>query len=131
MKTNILKLTVILLILAGSFCSCTKDKTLELGLYEEISPVKGRTRINFIDDERLVMLKRDYDGEFTDEFSDEFRYEISGKTISLLHIYHLDNPSLADIKCFHIINSSNFEICNFYPTAPPEASKSTIIFKKL
>ena len=116
MKNNILKLTAFLLILIGSV-SCEKE-TLDIGTYIEVSPEKGRTQINFIDNETLVIIKNNR------AHSDKFKYEISGNKIKLTH-----SSGTVDEIYFHIINNSKFEIGYLYINFP-ESPVKTMTFEK-
>jgi len=88
-KKIALKLIIVLLLLVGSF-SCQKKNeysSLELGIYTETYPVNGRTKINFIDREKLVIIK----GEDI-KFQDEFKYEICVNAIKLTNVSHFIIP---------------------------------------
>jgi len=104
---------------------------LEMGTYEEPNPATpepmGRTRINFIDKETLV-LTRGIDSAIGSENETKFKYEICGYTISLIPA---DFDEGQTVHYFRILNHRKFEIGYLYPmntagsTIPP-----TMIFVK-
>jgi hypothetical protein len=114
MKKNILT-TAILLILAGMI-SCGKDKNdneeknplLDLGIYIETYPTKGRTRIDLIDREKLAIIK-DYGNS-----SAELYYKIIEEENTII-FFQLEDPS-DDVggAYFKVINASKFEISYLY-----------------
>ncbi|MDR0763068.1 MAG: hypothetical protein LBF01_01040 [Bacteroidales bacterium] len=121
MKKIILQTAAILLILAGMMIACGKEETqsLDLGMYVETYPTQGRTRINLIDGEKLVIIKDEGMQQ------DEFKYEIDGNTIKLIDIIYQVNIVLY----FHRVSNTEFKIENLYPNIP-EAPASYMIFKK-
>ncbi|MDR2915575.1 MAG: hypothetical protein LBV74_12205 [Tannerella sp.] len=122
MKTNILKTTAMLLVLiGGSSCEWIADSHLS-GMYIQTYPneYEPRIKINFIDDERLEIIRQDV--------TDEFIYCIQGSSIILTTVTY--KPEITTELYFRVINSSKFEIefLNYYVMiglAPPN-----MIFEK-
>ena len=118
-----MKKIILSLIILGVFSSCQKEEILsKVGMYVETYPVKGRTKINFIDNERLIkMLGEDF------WLCEEFKYEIRGNKIIIQDtIYH----SYSTLY-FRMINKNKFKIGNLYGgPLVPGAPDVKMIFEK-
>jgi hypothetical protein len=131
MKTHILKTTAVLLILTGCF-SCGKEKGqeeefLDLGMYVETYPIQGRTRINFIDREKLAIIRSE------DKFIDEFYYSVNNARDSIYLTLVADPSSGGGMVTgfyFKIITASNFEIGYLYSHTMEGLPPSPITFEK-
>lgn len=122
---NMKKFIVLLLILNFTLVSCFKDEDdtgIFSGVYIEVEPVPGRTQVNFVSNDRLVIIKDDND------MQDEFRYEIEEELIHLTPATE-DAPP-ADLE-FHILGTFRFEIGNLYPSLPDDSSNKMIFEKQV
>jgi hypothetical protein len=123
---KILSFAAILLMLTSAF-TCGKeekkeDQLLDLGTYVETNPIEGRTRINFIDGEKLVIIK-------SEKSITEFRYVINEDDDIELTL--IADPSMVSKFYFKMINKFKFEIENLYPTSAIGGGKKVImIFEK-
>jgi hypothetical protein len=142
MKKIILKITAILLILAG-MVACTKNEEipqildLDLGMYIETYPFphskenqEWRFHINFIDKEKLAIIRPLYGTSV-----DEFYYAINTEQDSI-YLTLIADPSVGGGEesrfYFKIINSSKFEIQDLYihPFHFPSGPYPNMIFEK-
>jgi hypothetical protein len=129
MKTNIFKIASIMLILAISFSACRKEEMLsKVGHYIEVSPIKGNTKINFIDNERLVLsqnltMEEKYHTHF------EYKYKNHKKSIKLTWL----DASLGNSNYFYFKykNKNKFEMGSLYIEPAVAIGPPTImIFEK-
>ncbi|MFA9192749.1 lipocalin family protein [Flavobacterium sp. FZUC8N2.13] len=106
------------LVLFFSLFSCNQDENniLDNGTYSEVTPVAGRTQINFKSNNSLVIIKS--------ENPDEFNYKINGNSINLSN-----NSGFTKDFEFVKINENEFKIENLYSSIP-ESPKTYINFKK-
>ena len=89
---------------------------VETGIYAEPDPVTyvpimGYTKINFIDKDKLVIIK--HTGTENENHT-EFNYEISGYTIKLAPV---ESSDIMTVHYFRIINHCKFEMEYLYPTS--------------
>lgn len=120
-----LKLMTLILILA-IFNSCEKDEEINSqtlsGIYMETSPVNGRSQLNFIDENTVIKT------EIESSTEDEYIYELNGNIITLTHV--MDSSSTTFEFDIELMNSSEFEIENLYPSIP-ENPTTYMTFEKL
>jgi hypothetical protein len=105
------------------FASCDKGITnVPLhGLYTEIRPVPGRSRLEFISNDLLVK------SELGSSYEDTFKYSVSANKITLTPNWtNQVAPKQLDFK---IIDEASFQMENLYPDIP-EFPESYIIYKK-
>ena len=127
MKRTILKFIAFLLIFAGSFSSCDKkeDILLKGETYTVVSPFKGGIKINFLDQETLVILKEKNDSSWNYV---EHKYKIHGNKIKLM-----SNDSgygiITTEHYFRVINRNKFEI-GYLGMYIPEEYPGNMIFEK-
>jgi len=119
MKRKILIFTALLLVLAGVNIACKKDdnKPLKMGVYVESYPEKGRTKINFIDENTLV-IREGYYALSTNQIEigsyNTHNYIIS-ETDSTILLTLVEDSSIGTPPIyFHIINDSKFKIGYLY-----------------
>lgn len=113
---------MLLFVLTGAVTSCTKDRDDELsllGVWNETSPMEGRTELLFSTGSQLTIV--DADGTVED-----YKYRIVGNTLILTTE---GNPESSVELEFHQINQNTIRIQNFYPQIP-EAPISFIIFER-
>jgi len=134
MKRKILIITTTLLILAGGFSSCKKKEiesfitpmSLQMGIYEELDPVRGRTKISFIDNERLIITKYlDLSEEHWN--NEEFIYSITDNKIRVSTI----SSETASEFYFRIISKTKFEIEWLYILPHHVINVPNMIFEKI
>jgi hypothetical protein len=126
---KITALTALLLMFAGITISCNKKNEntfLEKGLYIEVEPLHRKaSKIHFIDDEKLVIMRSREDTEGYDQ--DEFMYKISRNTIELTSVVFPEHG--ANELFFRVINHRRFEIGYIHFRAGPD-SLPNMIFEK-
>lgn len=93
---------------------------IEMGIYSEITPVKGSTKINFVDHERLVIMY----GEGKSHY--EYKYELRDDVIRIASIEYPDGWGNL---YFRIINNRKFEI-GYLHFHIPEYYPPPMIFEK-
>jgi len=102
-------LRIIGFLLLGIFSSCNNDEDNSVenlsGIYSEISPVKGRSQLNFINSNTVIK------SELSSSVEDEFTYEIIGNIIKLKPTW--DNSTIQKFE-IEILNNSKFDIENLY-----------------
>ncbi|TGV00731.1 hypothetical protein [Flavivirga rizhaonensis] len=100
-----------LLFLIGIYSSCNNDDDNNSqalsGIYTEISPVSGRSQLNFVIGNKVIKSEP---GNSTE---DVFTYEIIGNVIKLTPTW--DNTTTQEFE-IEIMNNSKFEIENLYPS---------------
>lgn len=119
------KFLLFLLVLNFTLVSCFKDEDdtgIFSGDYVEVTPVPGRTQVNFISNDRLVIIKEENDEQ------DEFIYEIEEEIIRLTPV--IEDVPAAELE-FQIIDSYRFEIANLYPSVPEYPSVNMIFEKRV
>ena len=105
-----------------AFGSCKKDSKIILsGLYEEKTPLPGRTQLNFIDNSRVVKT------ESGSNSKDTLLYSISGNQIELRGAWASQEPPVG--LYFKKIDDQSFQIENLYPSIP-ELPKSYMTFRR-
>src|SRR5690606_10088160 len=107
------KLILLLVLLPFMIIACGKDyddhESNLLGIFVETLPISGRTHINFINTNRLII------SEPGNPRQDEFFYAISGENITLTPV---DDTSSSSTLEFELINDTKFIIENLYPSIP-------------
>ncbi len=119
MRMNILLIVVLVMILL----SCKKDKNpVEIsGLYSEMTPIIGRSQLNFISNNFVVK------SETGSIYRDTFKYSISVGKILMTPIWTNQNPG--QTFDFEKIDENTIKVENLYPSIP-ESPKSYMTFKK-
>jgi hypothetical protein len=112
----------LLLLLSLSLIGCKKDYSDELkGLYAEVSPVAGRTQLQFL--AKGVLIK----SEKGSNTQDVFRYKINNGKIELRLLQAIEGEvSYLDFK---VIDEKTFEIENLFISIP-ESPKILMVFKR-
>lgn len=112
-------LTIIIIL---SSCNKNDDNiVLPAGLFTEISPVKNRSQLEFLN--RNLMIK----SEIGSSIKDTFYYEVINDKIKLTPAKI--NQYLSSELAFKMISISKFEIGNLYPSIP-ESPMTFMTFEK-
>jgi len=118
------KLALVGLIFLFGLISCNKKNespTNLTGTFIETSPIKNRTQIKFLSENKVIINKSPQTGT-----GDEFTLKITDNSIKLTPTW--DNSSSVKLE-FEIISDSKFQIENLYPSIP-ENPKTYMIFEK-
>ncbi len=105
------------------FSSCNKDSqniTLS-GIFNEVSPVNGRSQLDFLGGNILIK------SETGSSYRDTFIYKITKNKIELTSRSAI-NSGTYEFN-FDLINNSKFQIQNLYPSIP-EGSISYMTYEK-
>lgn len=109
------KMILILVLFPLIFTSCDKDyddiESSLLGIYIETLPISGRTQIDFINTNRLII------SEPGTPRNDEFFYAVTGTHITLTPIG--DTSSSTTLE-FELIDETKFIIENLHPSIPED-----------
>jgi hypothetical protein len=121
-KMNVRNVFFICLIVSG-LSSCNKDDpTITLsGRFNEISPISGRSQLQFTKHNILVK------SETAGTYRDSFKYEIINNKIRLTPAWIEDGETF-ELE-FWILDNSTFKIQNLYPDIP-ERPQSYMIYEK-
>ncbi|HXS58334.1 MAG TPA: hypothetical protein VN726_19520 [Hanamia sp.] len=107
------------------FSSCKKEATTNAfhGLYIEVSPIAGRSQLNFINSKIVIKT------ETGSSYKDTFYYSFSADTSKIILTPAWTNEYSAHPIDFEKIDENSFRIENLYPSIP-ESPESYMIFKK-
>ena len=107
-----IKTALITIIALVGFSACSKDQqTISLsGKFNEMSPIMGRSQLEFIDGNLLIK------SETGSIYRDTFFYKIENDKIKLTSTSPVNSNS--DEFYFELLNNSKFKIQNLYPSIP-------------
>ncbi len=109
------KIIILLLFFPFTFTSCDKDyddhESSLLGIFIETLPISGRTQIDFINSNRLII------SEPGSPRNDDFFYSISDNTITLIPVGDTSSSSVLE---FEFIDENKFIIENLHPSIPED-----------
>ena len=107
------------------FSSCKKDRITGAfhGLYIEVSPIAGRSQLNFINSKIVIKT------ETGSSYKDTFYYSFTADTTKIILTPAWTNEFSEQMFDFEKIDENSFKIENLYPSIP-ELPESFMIFKK-